>query len=71
MPLEGFKRMVDTLKSYDATDYLSFASIIYTGGTNAYTPGYLNETTVNVAHAEAIKYLREKNPVKGIYYAVG
>jgi hypothetical protein len=71
MPLDGFKRMVDEINSHNITTYLSFESIIYAGGTNAYVPGYLNETSVNLGHAEAIKYLREKNPLKGIYYSLG
>lgn len=71
MPLEGFKRMVDTINSFNNTLYLDISSIIYAGGTNVYQPGYLNETSVNLAHAEAIKYLREKNPLKGIYYSLG
>lgn len=71
MPIEGFKRMIDVLNEYNTTTYLSFDSIIYAGGTNAYVPGYVNETNVNEAHAEAIKYMREKNPLKGIYYSLG
>ena len=73
MPLQGFKRMIDKIVSFYNTRDLSFdiSSIIYAGGTNVYSPGYLNETTVNLAHAEAIKYLREVNPLKGIYYSLG
>jgi hypothetical protein len=63
--------MIDKINEFNTTSYLSFASIIYHGGTNAYAPGYLNSSTANLAHAEAIKYLREKNPLKGIYYNVG
>ena len=65
--------MIDKIVSFYNTRDLSFdiSSIIYAGGTNVYSPGYLNETTVNLAHAEAIKYLREVNPLKGIYYSLG
>ena len=71
MPLQGFKRMVDEINRFNNSLSLDISSFIYAGGTNVYSPGYLNETTVNLAHAEALKYIREKNPLKGIYYSLG
>lgn len=44
MPLDGFKRMMDTINSYNDTSYLSFESIIYAGGSLARDPVNLNET---------------------------
>ena len=71
LPLNGFKKMVDTINKLNTTNYLSFTSIIYGGSSNADEPDYLDEAQTYMAEYEIFKYLREKNPFIGLYYAVG
>lgn len=43
MPLDGFKKMIDTINKLNDTSYLSFMSLIYAGNSNAFIPEYLTE----------------------------
>lgn len=71
MPMDTFKKLVDTLNTYNGTNYLSWNSLLYGGSTNAYAPEFLTEAQTLTVHQEVFKYLREKNPILGLYYAVG
>lgn len=46
-------------------------SIVYGGGGAAPVPGMTNKSVVLQANQEIIKYLREKFPAQGLYYALG
>jgi hypothetical protein len=50
---------------------LNFKSIIYAGSSQANLPNYLNESTSLTAIQTIISYLRRKNPLVGLYYALG
>jgi len=71
MPLDGFKKMIDTINKLNTTSYMSFASMIFGGSANAYVPEYTNTSTVETVHKELLKYVRSKNTVHGIYYTLG
>lgn len=69
--MEGFKKMIETINKLNTTSYMSFTSLIFGGGSNAYIPELLTEATVDTVQAEVFKYIRSLNPTNGLYYALG
>lgn len=69
--LDGYKRMIDAINSYNTSNAMNIKSIIYGGGGAAPVPEYMSDTRVKQANQEILKYLRAKNPVLGLYYALG
>ena len=64
--------MIDTINSFNKTSTdISSKSIIYGGSSQANLPYYLNETTSLTAIQTILNYTRYKNPLVGIYHALG
>lgn len=61
--------MIDVITSFNTTTF-PYKSIIIGGSSQAPTPE-ANETMSVLANTEIIKYLREKNPMQGIYWVPG
>jgi hypothetical protein len=61
--------MIDTINSLNTSTF-NYKSIIIGGSGAAPVPDHDQTQTLN-ANAEIIKYLREKNPLQGIYYTFG
>lgn len=81
MPLEGFKKMIDTINALNRTTptqlqtdkgiQMNFVSIIYAGSGNAANPELLTKEQSLQAQTEIVSYLREKHQVHGLYFALG
>ena len=68
---EGFKKMFDTINKLNSTSYLSFTSLIFGGGSNAYIPELVTEENINQVQQDIFSHIRSLNPKNGIYYALG
>lgn len=69
--LDGFKRMIDAINYFNTSNAMDIKSIIFTGGATAPVPETMSSARTISANTEIYKYLREKNPVIGIYNTIG
>lgn len=75
MPLEGFKKMIDTIEALkqDGQPFENLHSVIFAGSASAENPELQTNAKDDVIWAvkETLAYMREKFPTQGIYYALG
>jgi hypothetical protein len=63
--------MIDSINYFNTSNAMNIKSIIFSGGAVAPVPETLTNQRTLDANKEVFKYIREKNPVLGIYNAIG